>query len=689
MNTASAPKPETTPSHMRDYVAGLVVFLVALPLCLGIALASNAPLVSGLISGIIGGIVVGFLSGSHTSISGPAAGLAAVVTAQLVTLGSFENFLVAVMIAGLIQIVLGSIRAGLIALVFPSSVIRGLLAAIGVLLIIKQIPHVIGAAPKNIGGYYLGATAIGAFSVVLLLIWDRIGLLKRLPIPSALVVVATGVVINVAFAATGSAWVIPGTHLVQIPTANSLHELSSFIPSPAFSALSNPKVYVSGVTIAVIASLETLLNLNAVDKIDTLRRVSPPNRELVAQGIGNFLSGLLGGLPITSVIVRGSVNVSAGAKTRRSAVTHGFLLLAAVALFPSVLNRIPLASLAAILLLTGFKLASPKVVKSIAKEGRRPLVAFAVTVVGIVATDLLMGILIGLVVSVFYVLHNTFRAPLRLFREKHVAQDVLRIELSSQVGFFSRARLEYELNGVPSGGHVLIDARRCDYVDPDVLETLKEFRLTAAPARGVTASFLGFKSNYPDLGDQIEFVDFTTRDRRTKLSTVDVVDLLADGNRRFRSGHRLTRDIVRQSRPADAERVPFATVLSYFDIQLPVENLFDLGTGDVLSIRVAANAATGDIQGSVEYGCKEVGTGLFLVLGHTHSETLESANEAKERVLRTLSELSERSSTIATLVANGNLGLAGGIFHSQSGLVEFFDTTGRALGSEAHPVLQS
>jgi carbonic anhydrase len=734
MNSTSPQTPTSKTSHTRDYVAGLVVFLVALPLCLGIALASNAPLLSGLISGIIGGIVVGFLSGSHTSVSGPAAGLAAVVTSQLVLLGSFENFLVAVMFAGVLQIGLGSIRAGLIALFFPSSVIKGLLAAIGVLLIIKQIPHVIGAAPKAVGGFYFGATAIGAISVALLLIWDRIGFLKKLPTPSALVVVAVGIGLNTAFASTGSSWSIPHTHLVQIPAANSLSDLYGFMPSPTFTAFLNPTVYISGVTIAIIASLETLLNLSAVDKIDPLRRVSPPNRELLAQGVGNLLAGFLGGLPITSVIVRSSVNVSTGAKSRRSVITHGFLLLAAVALFPKFLNQIPLASLAAILLLTGFKLASPKVVKAMWKEGWRPFLAFGATVVAIVTTDLLVGILIGLAISVGYILHNTFRAPLRMFLEKHAAQHVVRIELSSQVGFFSRARLENELNAIPSGSHVLIDARRTDFVDPDVLDMLNDFRFNAAPARGVSASFLGFKSHYDKLGDQIEFVDFTTRDVREQMIPTGALDLLSEGNRRFRSGNRLTRDLVRQSSPTDRDRVPFATIISCVDSGLPVENLFDLGAGDVFSVRVAGNVPISGTLGTIEYGCRVVGTRFLLVLGHTHCSTIETAIEAQAKgqstvtpidcehfapitaeiqksiepgealpeagnperaiyiddlarrnVVRIMGELAERSKAIAALISEGKLGLAGGIYHHASGLVEFFDATGTPIGNSGHP----
>ena len=354
----------------RDITSGLVVFLVALPLCLGVALASGAPLFSGVLAGIVGGILVGLLSGSQTSVSGPAAGLTAVVAAQILSLGSFPAFLLAVVLAGLIQIGLGLARAGFIAAFFPSSVIKGLLAAIGVILILKQIPHVLGHDPdpegdmafqqpddentfselaRMIGDIHPGAAAIGLLSIVVLFVWGKWKPLKNSPVPAPLIVVLLGVGISLLFRQFGGAWVIGPSHLVQVPVADSLAGFFGFLQLPDFSQWANPAVYIAAATIAVVASLETLLNLEAVDKLDPQQRTSPPSRELLAQGIGNVTAGLIGGLPITSVIVRSSVNINAGGKTKLATIIHGVLLLVSVAFLPMWLNVIPLSCLAAIL----------------------------------------------------------------------------------------------------------------------------------------------------------------------------------------------------------------------------------------------------------------------------------------------------------------------------------------------------
>ena len=375
----------------RDLTAGLVVFLVALPLCLGVAMASNAPLFAGLLAGIVGGVLVGLLSGSHTSVSGPAAGLTVIVTSQIASLGSFQAFLLAVIIAGLIQIVLGFARAGFLAAFFPNSVIKGLLAAIGVILILKQIPHLVGyhADPigdlafrqpdhqntfselfQLVGEVHPGAAAIGLLSITVLVLWDRWNLLKGSVVPAPLIVVLLGAGISLLLQQLGGPWAIEPSHLVRVPVAGSLSGFVGFLQLPDFSQWSNPAVYFAAVTIAAVASLETLLNLEAVDKLDPEQRTSPPNRELLAQGVGNVVSGLVGGLPVTSVIIRSSANINAGAQTKLATVVHGVLLLVSVALLPACLNAIPLSCLAAILLVTGAKLVSPPLLRRMWGEGR-------------------------------------------------------------------------------------------------------------------------------------------------------------------------------------------------------------------------------------------------------------------------------------------------------------------------------
>jgi carbonic anhydrase/SulP family sulfate permease len=623
----------------------LVVFLVAVPLCLGISLASNAPLFSGVLTGIVGGILVGILSGSQTSVSGPAAGLTTVVAAQIALLGSFQTFLLAVVIAGVIQIALGVARGGFIAAFFPSSVIKGLLAAIGVLLILKQIPHVLGHDTDPEGDLtfqqvdhettfsefgalfsdlHLGAAVIGLLSMLVLLSWDRWKPLKRSAVPPPLVVVLLGIGLSQFFSQLGGPWAIGTTHLVQMPVAEDLAGFLGFLLPPDFTQWSNPAVYTAGLTLAAVASLETLLNLEAIDKLDPQQRASPPSRELVAQGIGNVASGLIGGLPITSVIIRSTVNINAGGQTKVATVTHGALLLGSVILVPAWLNSIPLACLAAILLVTGFKLASPSLVKQIWNEGRSQYIPFTVTVAAIVLTDLLIGILIGLAASIGFILSSNVRRPLRCIVEKHLGGDVLHIELANQVSFLNRAALTQALNGVPRGGHVLLDARGTDYIDPDILDLIRDFKEQTAPARGVEVSLLGFQSRY-QLRDQTQYVDYSTRELQSALTPEQVLNLLKDGHARFRSGQRLTRDLGRQVYATADGQHPLAVVLSCIDSRTPVELIFDLGVGDIFSIRIAGNVTSRKVLGSLEYGCAVAGAKLILVMGHTRCGAVTEA----------------------------------------------------------------
>ena len=747
-------------SLTKDLSAGLVVFLVALPLCLGIALASNAPLFSGILSGIIGGILVGFLSGSHTSVSGPAAGLTAIVAAQIGQLGTFETFLLAVMLAGVIQIILGLCRAGFIAAFFPSSVIKGLLAAIGVILILKQIPHVVGHDPDPEGDMAFeqpdhentftelwaslsdiqgGAALVGLFSIALLFFWDKVPKLKKSLIPAPLVVVVLGVVANQLFRSLKSGLEISTSHLVQVPVAKDFGAFLGFLQFPDFSALNNPAVYVAAITIAIVASLETLLNLEAVDKIDPEQRSSPPNRELLAQGIGNTLSGLVGGLPMTSVIVRSSVNINSGGRTKLSAIFHGLLLLGCVILVPGWLNQIPLAALAAILLMTGIKLASPKLIRQMWAEGRSQFLPFAITVVAIVLTDLLVGILIGLGVSICFILHSNMRRPLRKMMEHHAAGDVLRIELAQQVSFFSRATLEKTLREVPRGGHVLIDARNTDYIDADILDIIQDFQANTASAHGVKLSLTGFKDKYGQLEDQIQFVDYSSREIQSSLTPQRVLQLFKEGNERFREGRQFTRDVGRLVDATAAGQFPMAVVLSCIDSRTPAELIFDLGLGDIFSVRIAGNIARDKVLGSMEYACAVAGAKLILVMGHTScgavnaavdlicskktaaeatgcvnldsliteiqqsvdlstckpadawktGEKAAYANEVSRRnILRTMRKIRERSSTIDNLVKEGRIAIIGSLYDVSTGEVSFFQTTESSSVKLDVPVVQ-
>jgi carbonic anhydrase len=630
----------------RDLTAGVVVSLVALPLCLGIALASNAPLFSGLVAGIVGGILVGAISGSQTSVSGPAAGLAAVVAAQIITLGSFEAFLAAVALAGVIQVGLGLIQAGSLARFFPSSVIKGLLAAIGVILILKQIPHVVGhdADPegdmsflqpdhentfsellRTITDLHQGAALIGLLSVGVLVLWSRVKPLRESLLPAPLVVVLLGVGMNFVFQGLGGQWSVGGSHLVQVPVAEDLSSFLGFLSKPDFSLWANPALYSAALTVAIVASLETLLNLEAVDNLDPKQRHSPPSRELIAQGVGNIACGFLGGLPVTSVIVRSSVNIGAKVETKLSTIFHGVLLLVSVMLLPGWLNMIPLSCLAAILLVTGFKLASPTLFKRMWSEGRTQFAPFAVTVAAIVLTDLLVGVLIGLASAIGFILHSNFRRPLRKIVEKHLGGEVVHIELADQVSFLNRGALSRELDAVQRGSHVLLDARTTDYIDPDVLDLIHEYKDKAAPARGVELSLVGFHSKYSELQDRTQYVDYSTRELQDAATPEQVLQILKDGHERFRSGKRLTRDLARQVGATAEGQHPLAVVLSCIDSRTPAELVFDLGMGDIFSARVAGNVAGRKVLGSIEYACAVAGAKLILVMGHTRCGAVTAA----------------------------------------------------------------
>lgn len=499
-----APKDRSTPpfseSWRHDLPASIVVVLVALPLCLGIALASGAPLSSGLMAGVIGGVVVGLLSDSQLMVSGPAAGLTAIVLAGITALGSFPAFLTAVIIGGLLQVTLSILRAGVIGYYFPSAVIRGMLAGIGVILIIKQLPHAVGYDSDYIGDESFvqpdgensfsalvsafdaiqpGAAIICLVSLGILILWAKAPALKKIKLlPGPLVVVLVAVALNLLFTMMAPGWVLGSEHLVELPVAETASDWLTFIIFPDLSAISNPEVWRLGFTLAIVASLESLLSLEATDKLDPFKRESDTNRELLAQGVGNTLAGLVGGLPITGVIVRSSANVQAGGRTRWSGIMHGFLLLVAVLSIPAALNYIPLSALAAILLYTGYKLAAPSLWKSTYKLGMQQFIPFAVTVIAIVFTDLLIGIAVGMLVGLSFILSEYLRQP-ALTRVSTPDAVLQRFVLPDQATFLSKANIELTLDALKPGSRIEIDGRNTKRFDHDVLEILHDFRTTA------------------------------------------------------------------------------------------------------------------------------------------------------------------------------------------------------------------
>lgn len=486
----TTPKSTWTPAYRDslryDLRASVVVFLVALPLCLGIALASGAPLMSGLVTGIIGGLVVGFASGSHLMVSGPAAGLTAIVLSAIATLGGFSAFLTAVFLAGLMQIGLGLLRAGVIGYYFPNSVIRGMLAGIGVIIILKQLPYAFGADIANaadgvaaaLGNLHMGTLIISVITLALLLLWEQPFMKPLAIVPGALVAVVVCAGLNLAF---GPDLAVQGGQLVTLPVIGSLAELDAALESPLWSAITNSAVWVTAATIAVVASMETLLSLEATDRMDPLKREAPANRELVAQGFGNTLCGLFGGLPMTGVIVRSSANVYAGARTRVSAIVHGGLLLVAVLTIPTLLNLIPLAVLAVVLIHTGFKLAHPKQLKMFYAQGFRQWVPFIVTILAIVVEDLLIGIAIGLAVSLLFILHTHLK--LRCFDEERTQDDATVLRLNKHLTFLHKASLTAALQHFKPGSKVIIDGEKNHSMDADVLDVLRDFNNSAKERR--------------------------------------------------------------------------------------------------------------------------------------------------------------------------------------------------------------
>lgn len=514
----------------QNLPSGIVVFLVALPLCLGIALASGAPPLSGVIAGIIGGIVIGLISNSQISVSGPAAGLAAIVLGAITELGSFELFLTAGLIAGIIQLILGFARAGSISNYFPNNVIEGMLAGIGVIIILKQIPHAIGFDKDfegnqkifdgfNLQEYFtnlansvsLGAIVVTLISLAILITWEKVPALKKIKLlPGALVAVVVGILLNEIF--KGSALEISKEHLVTLPVPQTAEDFKNLITFPDFSGFLNPKVWIIGATIAIVASIETLLCIEAADRMDVHKRITDTNLELKAQGIGNLASALIGGLPMTSVVVRTSANANSGATSKMSAIIHGFLLLICVLSIPFLLNKIPLATLAAVLLLVGYKLASPAKLKHFWNKGKYQLIPFIATVIAVVGLDLLKGVALGLAISIVFLLLGNMKRAYYFSREELEDADEITLDLAEEVSFLNKAAIKKTLKNIKPNSKVIINARRTSYISDDILELIEDFANIRAKEEDIEVVLEGFKTSYKDYEtDQHSHVKITHR----------------------------------------------------------------------------------------------------------------------------------------------------------------------------------
>ena len=480
-----------------DFPSSIVVFLVALPLCLGIALGSNAPLFSGIIAGIVGGLITGFISKSPLSVSGPAAGLTTIVAAALLTLPNFESFLLAVVLAGIFQVILGFIKAGVLGDYVPNSVIKGMLAAIGIILILKQMAHLVGF-DKDFGGdenfvqadkentftellnalSYItpGAAIVGVSSLLILILLEKKVVKKNRilgSIPGPLFAVVLGLIINEFFTLQSSELMIHAEHLVGLPLSNNIEGFINLFNSPDLSYINNVAVWKAALTIAIVASLETLLSIEAIGKLDPYKRVTPTNRELKAQGIGNIVSGFIGGLPITSVIVRSSANVNAGAKSKMSTIFHGIFLIISVALFPKFINKIPLSALAAILIFTGYKLTNITLIKSFFKKGWDQFIPFISTIIAILFTDLLIGVFIGIGVAMFYLIRSNFRSSLLTVNDN---KNSYLVRLRKDVSFLNKPVLKKQLEEIPKDAFLMIDTSKADFIDNDIIDVINDYK---------------------------------------------------------------------------------------------------------------------------------------------------------------------------------------------------------------------
>ncbi len=509
------PRSYSPKTFKKDLLSGLIVFLIALPLCLGIAQASGAPLFSGIVAGIVGGIVVGFLSGSHISVSGPAAGLIAIVAVALPELNSFGLLLCAIIIAGIFQLILGYLKAGSIANYIPSSVLEGMLAGIGLIIVIKQLPDAVGFAKNNaavmvdaedglvvktinLAMHHIqeGALIISIAGLAIMFLWKKITPSKRNFFPSGLLVVLAATLINQLYISFAPGLALDGTHLIHLPVAATPGEFFGQFAFPDVAGFASLKVWETGLLIACVASIESLLCIEASDKLDPHKRYTPIDRELKAQGIGNIVSGLLGGLPVSSVIMRTSANIYAGARTKRSAIFHGILLLICAAAIPAVLNLIPKAAIAAILIYIGYKLARRRSFKHIWDGGRAQFIPFAVTALGVVAFGLLKGVGIGLAISIFYTLRQNIKIPYYYKRSTYDDGELIKLTLAQEVSFLNRASIKETLEKLPDNSTVIIDASNTEFIDFDVLEIIRDYCANGAKEKGINMSLTGFKEIY-------------------------------------------------------------------------------------------------------------------------------------------------------------------------------------------------
>lgn len=716
-----------------DLIAGIVVFLVAIPLCLGVALACGAPIYSGIISGICGGIIVGIFSRSELSVSGPSAAIVAVMISAIAQLHDYHSILTAIFISGLLQVYMGKKKYGFFADYIPTSVIQGMLSAIGILLIIKQVPLAftlsknladlkillvdategLGAHPAINFSLHInpGAAILSSLSLIILLSCEKSQKqwLKFIPIP--IVVVLLGTIINEWLILKESAYAQIGPHLVNLPKYENLQHAFQSLAGPNWDELQNPKVYLFGLLIAAVTSLESLLNVTATERLDSKHRSIDKDKELIAQGLGNICTSLFGGIPVSSAVVRSSVNIQSQAKTKVSTIFHGILLLTSFFLMPDILNHIPLCILASILIFTGYKLTTPKIYFNIHRQGSSRFIPFIVTIIGIIAVNLLFGILAGLLINLYYILKTNSSARIDILQENYPTGVVNRLLLPQQTTFLNKASIIAELNTIPNESQLIIDARYAEYIDKEIIEYIKEFKEEFAPARQISLNLIGFKDEYA-IHDYINFINVSTYDAQSQLTPLEVLNILKQGNERFLKDQGFHRSNMIDIHHTSETQHPIAIVLGCIDSRVPVETVFDMTMGDLFCVRIAGNVINDDILASIEYGCHVVGAKLIVVLGHTGCGAIQAAcNQVKkghitqllekiqpaidiEEALRlkdrdhmqsfidkithlnianSMINIFHRSDILKEMLIDGKVGMIGALYDVSTGIVTFSD----------------
>lgn len=714
----------------NDLLASIVVFLVAIPLCLGVALAAGAPIYSGIVSGISGGIIAGLLSRSNLSVSGPSAAIVAIIISALSQLQHYETVLLAIFFAGILQVMAGYKRCGFFADYIPNNVIQGMLSAIGILLIIKQIPlsftitknfgelqaalvdsaEGVGFHPLmnlafhiNSGGLILSTFAL---SVMLYIEKTKVSWLKLLP--GAIVVVILGSLLNMWFIHHKSIFAQHVPLLVNIPQYDSLGHIWQTLAKPNWSEWLNPQVYLYAFLIAAVISLETLMNITATEKVDPRHQSIDKDRELYAQGLANMIAAIFGGIPLSSVIVRTSVNIQSNAKTKVSTILHGVFLLLSFCFIPHILNQIPLCILSSILIFTGYKLTKPKIYQSLYQQGMHRFLPFIVTLLVIVCFNLLLGIIIGLITHLFFILRSSSQVRIDLIQEVYPTGISNRLVLPQQTTFLNKASLIAELNTIPNDSQLIIDARFTEFMDKEIIEFIQEFKEEQAPQKNISLNLTGFKDHYA-IHDHVNFINVTTFDAQSVLSPTKVLDILKQGNERF-----LNDQIIHRSNMMDIQHTaktqhPIAIVLGCIDSRVPVETIFDMTLGDLFCVRIAGNVVNDDILASIEYACHVVGAKLIVVLGHTgcgainaacHNfkeghitqllKKIKPAIHVQEKVSSTInehfiehvthlniahsmSEITHKSPILHQLLEEQKIGIVGAVYDIHSGRVQFSD----------------